>query len=62
MSKQITHLQFLSIHSRCNLTKNEIRMAWIWIEEWHFLEKIKKPLPFLYQSLFHFLVEIADSY
>lgn len=30
------HLKFLSIFSGYNFAKNEIRMAWKWIEKWHF--------------------------
>ena len=54
----VLYLQLLGIHSRCNLTEDEIRITWKWIKEWYFFQKLKQPFTFLHQSHFYFLAKI----
>lgn len=50
-------LELLSVQARCNLAKNKVGVAGIGFKKWDFLQKLIKPLMFLYQSLFHILAK-----
>lgn len=54
------YLNFFGVHSRSNLTKNEVRMAWKWSKEWNSLQKVIKPLSFYDQSIFNILGVTVD--
>lgn len=58
--KKGRYLELLGVHSRSNLTKNEVRMAWKWSEEWNSFQKVIKPLSFFDQSIFNILDVTVD--